>query len=406
MRNRSGRYRGRAPAAHGVTAQRRRNSARRLARGARVIGIRWSVGGLPDRGPGAEAEVSPSLRVAAAYGWRLIIVGAAVYAVFAALGRFQLVTLAVFLALVLTALLEPLVSLLNRWMPRSVAVAGGLLLGIVLLFGILSLIGANVAGEWEGLRREFVGGVARIERWLEGPPFHLRAGTLSDVQARVSRFVSSHRTSLISTALSGVGQLVEVLTVGVLALFCAVFFLHSGDRMWGWFGGQLPGRGRHPVRLAGRAAWVTFTGYTRGIVVVAAINAVLVGVTLFVLGVPLAVPLAVLEFFAAFIPLVGSPIALAVAAVVALAAKGPLVAVAVVLLIVAIGQIEGHVLHPLVMSRAVRLHPVVVALSVICGSVTAGVPGAVVAVPLVSVAWSVYGVLRAHPRPPSTSPAR
>ncbi|MGW7578158.1 AI-2E family transporter [Streptomyces sp. NPDC054765] len=363
------------------------------------------MGGAPGC-PGEAAEVSLTLRVAAAYGWRLIIVGAAVYAIFAALGRFQLVTLAVFLALVLTALLEPLVTLLNRWMPRSLAVTVGLLLGIVLLFGVLSLIGANVAGEWQGLRREFAGGLARIERWLEGPPFHLRAGTLSDAQARVSRFVTSHRASLISTALSGVGQLVEVLTVGVLALFCSVFFLHSGDRMWNWFGGQLPRRGRRPVRTAGQAAWVTFTGYTRGIVVVAAINAVLVGATLFVLGVPLALPLAVLEFFAAFIPLVGSPVALAVAAVVALAAKGPLVAAIVVLLIVAIGQIEGHVLHPLVMSRAVRLHPVVVALSVICGSVTAGVPGAVVAVPLVSVAWSVYGVLRAHPPPASASPGR
>ncbi|MEV5480236.1 AI-2E family transporter [Streptomyces sioyaensis] len=342
--------------------------------------------------------MSPTLRLAAAYGWRLIVVGVAVYLVFAALGRFHLVTLAVFLGLVMTALLEPLVSVLHRWMPRSAAVVVGLLLAILVLFTVLSLIGANVAGEWEGLRREFDGGVARIGRWLEGPPFHLRPGTLSDVQAQVSRFVARHRATLINTALSGVGRLVAVLTVGVLALFCSVFFLYSGDRMWAWFGGQLPVRGRRPVHLAGRAAWVTFTGYTRGIVVVAATNAVLVGVALFVLRVPLAVPLAVLEFFAAFVPLVGSPVALAVAAVVALATRGPLVAAVVVLLIVLIGQLEGHVLHPLVMSRAVRLHPMVVALSVICGSVAAGVAGAVVAVPLVSVVWSVYGVLRA-PRP-------
>ncbi|MGW7249689.1 AI-2E family transporter [Streptomyces decoyicus] len=408
MRNRSGRERGRSPAAPEGRARRRSKNTARLARGARALGVGRPAGERPGCA-GEATEVSPTLRVAAAYGWRLIIVGAAVYAIFAALGRFQLVTLAVFLAMVLTALLEPLVSLLNRWIPRSWAVAAGLLIGIVLLFGILSLIGANVAGEWQGLRREFVGGVARIERWLEGPPFRLRAGTLSDVQERVSRFVSSHRASLLSKALSGVSQLVEVLAVAALALFCSVFFLHSGDRMWTWFGSQLPRRGRRPVRLAGRAAWVTFTGYTRGIVVVAASNAVLVGVGLFALGVPLAVPLAVLEFFAAFIPLVGSPVALAVAAVVALAAKGPLVAAVVVLLIVVIGQIEGHVLHPLVMSRAVRMHPVVVALSVVCGSVTAGVPGAVVAVPLVSVAWSVYGVLRAHPPPPApstTSPGR
>ncbi|MGW3009462.1 AI-2E family transporter [Streptomyces sp. NPDC001219] len=365
----------------------------------RAPGLRRARGRAPDRDLGEGIAVSPTLRVAAGYAWRLIIVGAAAYGIFAALGRFHLVTLAVFLALVLTALLEPEVSLLSRWMPRSAAVVVGLLVGILLLFTVLSLIGATVAGEWDGLRREFVGGVERIEHWLEGPPVHLRPGTLSDVQSRLSRFVTSHRATLISTALSGFGQLVAAVTVGVLALFCSIFFLHSGDRMWTWFGGQLPARGRHPVQAAGAAAWITFTGYTRGIVVVAAINAVLVGVGLFVLGIPLALPLAVLEFFAAFIPLVGSPVALAVAAVVALAAKGPVVAAGVVVLIVLIGQLEGHVLHPLVMSKAVQLHPVVVALTVICGSITAGVLGAVVAVPMVSVAWSVYGVLRVPPEP-------
>ncbi|GAB7035621.1 hypothetical protein JCM4914_70820 [Streptomyces platensis subsp. malvinus] len=395
---RPGSKRGRASAAPGSGGRSGgRGTVLRTGRGRRAVTVRRTAAGGTQRGPAAPAGPSPMLQAAAAYGWRLIVVGAVVYAVFVALGKFHLVTLAVFLGLVLTALLEPLTSLFGRWMPRSAAVATGLLLGIVLLFGVLSLIGANVAGEWAGLRREFDGGVARIERWLEGPPVHLSRETLEHLRTWVRRFVSTHRSALISTALSGVDRLVEAATVGVLAVFCTVFFLHSGGRMWRWFGGQLPGNRRRPVHVAGRAAWTTFTGYTRGIVLVAAINAVLVGVALFVLGVPLAVPLAVLEFFAAFIPLVGSPVALAVAAVVALAAKGPLIALIVVLLIVVIGQIEGHVLHPLVMSRAVRLHPVVVALSVVCGAVTAGVPGAIVAVPLVSVAWSVYSVLRALP---------
>ncbi|MFG2138353.1 AI-2E family transporter [Streptomyces sp. NPDC048650] len=401
MRNRLGKERDDASATQGSRARWRRRRAALTARvGPKPVGGRRAVSGAGGRRSGAAVRVSPVLSAAAAYAWRLIIVGAAVYAIFVALGRFHLVTLAVFLALVLTALLGPLTGLLSRWMPRSAAVATGLLLGIVVLLGVLSLIGANVAGEWDGLRQEFDGGVARIERWLAEPPFHLRRATLSHLQSWVQRFVTSHRSALISTALSGVNRVVEVLTVAVLALFCSIFFLHSGERMWRWFGDQLPAGRRRPVHAAGCAAWTTFTGYTRGIVLVAAINAVLVGTALFVLGVPLALPLAVLEFFAAFIPLVGSPVALAIAAVVALAAKGPLVAVIVILLIVVIGQIEGHVLHPLVMSRAVRLHPVVVALSVICGAVTAGVSGAVVAVPLVSVIWSVHSVLRAFPARP------
>ncbi|MDX6331972.1 MAG: hypothetical protein QOI83_4355, partial [Streptomycetaceae bacterium] len=160
---------------------------------------------------------------------------------------------------------------------------------------------------------------------------------------------------------------------------------------------QLPETARPPWDRASRAAWHTFAGYTRGIIIVAASNAVLVGIALLLLRVPLALPLTLLVFFATFIPLIGSPIALAVATVVALAGRGPVIAAVVLVLIVVVGQFEGHVLHPLVMSWAVRLHPVVVAISVIAGSIVAGVIGAVVAVPVVSVAWSVTRALRAGP---------
>lgn len=191
----------------------------------------------------------------------------------------------------------------------------------------------------------------------------------------------------------------QVFTTLALAVFSSVFFLHGGARQWAWFCEQLPGGVRGRVAVGGRAAWRTFTGYTHGIVLVAATNALLVGVALYFLGVPLAVPLALLEFVAAFVPLIGSPVALAVAAVVALAAKGPVIAGIVVALIVVIGQIEGHLLHPLVMSWAVRLHPLVVAVSVVAGAIAAGVVGAVVAVPLVSVTWSVRSALRRSPVP-------
>ncbi|MER6997311.1 AI-2E family transporter [Streptomyces sp. NPDC000410] len=341
--------------------------------------------------------VAPALRTAAAYAWRLLVVGALVYALFVVLGRFHEIAVAVFLGLVGTALLRPVADLLARRLPRALAVTLTLLGSIVIVFGILALIGETVAGERAGLQREFGAGIERIERWLEQPPFRLNPEALTDIQARIGRFLSSHRSTLISTALSGAGRLVEVVTVCALALFCSVFFLHSGDRQWGWFCAQLPVAVRGRVAVAGRAAWRTFTGYTHGIVLVAATNAILVGVALYALGVPLAMPLALLEFFAAFVPLIGSPIALAVAAVVALAAKGPVIAAVVVALIVIIGQIEGHVLHPLVMSWAVQLHPVIVALSVIGGAIAAGVIGAVVAVPLVSALWSARQAVRRTP---------
>lgn len=358
----------------------------------------------PRRGrrAGADAPVSPILRTAAAYAWRLLVVGAVAYAVFAALGRFHEIALALFLGLVTAAMLRPAADLLARIVPRPLAVALALVVSAVLVLGVLALVGESVANEWPSLVREFREGLGRIQAWLSGPPLRLDAHVLTDLQSKTGTYLSSHRSTLLSTALSGAGRVVAVLTVAALGLFCSVFFIHSGDRQWDWFCEQLPPGARERVGRAGRAAWRTFTGYTHGIVLVAATNAILVGIALFALGVPLAVPLALLEFFAAFVPLIGSPVALGVAAVVALAAQGPLVAALVIALIVVIGQIEGHLLHPLVMSWAVRLHPMVVALSVVAGAIAAGIVGAVVAVPLVSVAWSVRQSLR----PPARAEVR
>ncbi|MFF0557795.1 AI-2E family transporter [Streptomyces sp. NPDC004266] len=344
--------------------------------------------------PGTPPTVSPFLRTAAAYAWRLLAVGLLVYSLFAVLGRFHEIGVAVFLGLVITALLRPVADLVARLLPRPLAVGLTLIGSILLVLGVLALVGEAVAGERTTLVREFRAGVGRIEDWLERPPFRLDPGTLSDLQAKIGDYLSSHRSALLSTAVSGAGHVVAVLTTLALGLFSSVFFIHSGDRHWSWFQEQLPRSVRGRVGIGGRAAWSTFTGYTHGIVLVAGTNAVLVGIALWALGVPLAVPLALLEFFAAFVPLIGSPIALAIAAVVALASKGPLVAGIVIALIVVIGQIEGHLLHPLVMSWAVRLHPLVVAISVVAGSIAAGVVGAVVAVPLVSVAWAVRTALR------------
>ena len=204
--------------------------------------------------------------------------------------------------------------------------------------------------------------------------------------------------SLAGKALGGAGLAVEALTGLALAVFCSIFFLSSGDRIWTWMFTQAGGDRRH-WDLAARAGWDTFAGYTRGVVIIAASNAVLVCVALLVLGVPLALPLALLTFFAAFIPLIGAPLALGVATLVALAGRGPLIALLVLALIVVIGQIEGHLLHPIVMSRAVNLHPVVVAPTVASGTVLAGVIGAVVAVPLVAVARTVWSALQ-RPAPP------
>ncbi|KDN87571.1 AI-2E family transporter [Kitasatospora cheerisanensis] len=322
--------------------------------------------------------------------WRLLAVALAGYAGFLLVSRLLLPVVAVFVALVVTAVLRPPVDLLARRMPRALAVLLAVLGALVLLAGVAALIAVVIRSQAGQLGGQVRGGLDRLEHWLEGPPFHARAGTLGDLRHRLGELISSHRQTVLSTAVTGAGFVVEAAAAGALALFCAVFFTHSGERMWTWGTSLLPARAGALWRRAGHAAWRTFAGYTRGLFLVAGTNAVLVGVVLAALGVPLAVPLAGLEFVAALIPLIGSPIALAVASLVALATRGPVTALLVLALIVVIGQLEGHVLHPLVMGWAVRLHPVTVALAVAVGGTLGGIVGAAVAVPVLSVGWAVF----------------
>jgi len=323
------------------------------------------------------------------------VVAVAVYLVFAILSKLTLVAVAVFVGLVISALLRPLVDLLSRWVPRGLAVAGALLLAIAALGGVITFVANSVAGQSAKLSAQFISGLTEIERSLAGGPFHIRAVDLTQIGQQLRNWVTENGGSLAGRALGGAGVAAEVLTGLALAVFCSVFFLSSGSRIWTWLLTQAGGTSR--LDGAARAGWATFAGYTRGIVIIAATNAALVCIALLILRVPLALPLALLTFFATFIPLIGSPIALFVATLVALAARGPLVALLVLALIVVIGQIEGHLLQPLVMSRAVNIHPLAVALSVASGTVIAGVIGAVVAVPLVAVAWTVWTTLKGRP---------
>ena len=328
------------------------------------------------------------------YAWRLLILGAFAYIVFRVLLRFELVVVAVFIALIIASLLRPAVNVLSRFLPRRLAAVLTALAVLGLIGVVLWLVVQSVTSEWGSLSSEFGGGWSQIEKWLEGRPFHVKPSTLTNLQGKAASYIQAHRSALISQVLNNVGRVTDVATIIALALFCSVFFTSSGDHMWQWFQAQLPSGSRSKWQRSGSVAWHTFAAYTRGIVLVAGTNAVMVGIALAVLRVPLVLPLTILEFTASFIPLIGSPIAMAVATVVALAGRGVTAAVVVLVLIVVFGQIEGHVLQPFVMGWSVRLHPVAVALSVIAGTISAGLLGAVVAVPLVSIAWAVYRDIR------------
>lgn len=336
------------------------------------------------------------LMVAAGWSWRLLVVVLAVALVFWATSRVQLLFIAVFVALVFTAVLRPLTNLYNRVMPRALATALTLLTGLAVIGGMVTYVAVSVAGQWKNLEGQFNTGVDRISTFLEdGPlPIDVTAGDVDTWIANGRAWLTTHSGEIASTAFAQVSSVAEIFAVFALAVFLTVFFLARGGHMWTWFLNQLPADLRQTWHTAGGIGWYTFSGYARGTVIIALTDGILAAIALGILGVPLAAPLAVLVFIGAFIPLIGAPAAMVIAMVVALAANGVWNAVFVGVAIALIGQFEGHVLQPIIMGKQVAVHPVVIALVVTGGTLIGGILGAMISVPLVAVAWAVFARMR------------
>lgn len=359
-------------------------------------------GGDDQAAGGRAGQTAPQwLRKVAGWSWRSIVVAAAVTLVFWALDKVLLAVVAVFLALVITAVLRPLTDLLRKVLPSALATVLSLVLALLAAGGALTYIGYSVITEWSSVEWQLNRGIETVGRLVQQSPV---AGSVpgEDLQAwmdSAQEWIRDHRQLVVDRVLAGAGLLALAFTTLALAVFLSVFFLNRGAEMWRWFLGQLPSRSRRAWATGGEVAWSTFSGYTAGMFIIAAADAVLAFAALSLLDVPLAAPLAMLVFIGALIPLVGAPAAMLIAVVVALAANGVLNAVLVGVAIALIGQIDGHVLEPLVMGRGVSVHPTVVALAVTAGALIAGILGAVVAVPIVSVSWAVFSRLRSQNEP-------
>lgn len=344
----------------------------------------------------ASENVPAWLRTSAGWSWRLIALTAAVALVFWATVQVQLVFIAVFLGLVFASVLNPVADLYAKVMPRALATALAILSAFLVLGGLLTYVIASVAGQWEQLAGQFDTGVQQILEYLESGPFGLSV-TVDQINEWINQgrqWLTDNADSLVSQAAQSAGSVFEGFAIFALSIFCTVFFVASGGKMWRWFLGQIPEQHRSRWQAAAGAGWYSFSGYARGTVIIAFVDGVLAFILLTILGVPLAAPLAVLVFIGAFIPLIGAPLAMIIAAVVALAANGIVTALIVTIGIALIGQLEGHVLQPLIMGKQVALHPLVIGLGVTAGTVLAGILGAIIAVPLMAVAWTVFSTLR------------
>ncbi|BBC33269.1 hypothetical protein SGFS_045630 [Streptomyces graminofaciens] len=344
------------------------------------------------------AEVVPwGVRVAAEAGWRLLILAGTLWVLMRVISSIQLLVLSFAAALLITALLQPTVAWLTRQgVPRGLATAMTAILGFVIMGLIGWFVTWQVMENVDDLSDQIQDGIEELRGWLLDSPFHVTEDQINDIATNLREAISDNTDAITSAGLEGVTVIVEALTGILLTVFSTLFLLYDGKRIWQWTLKLVPAAARPGVSGAGPRAWRTLTAYVRGTVVVALIDAIFIGLGIYFLDVPMAVPLAVFIFLFAFIPLVGAVVSGALAVVVALVTQGVFTAVMTLVVVLAVQQIEGHILQPFILGRAVRVHPLAVVLSVAAGGMVAGIGGAVVAVPLVAVVNTVVGYLRTH----------
>ncbi|NGO80650.1 AI-2E family transporter [Streptomyces sp. YC504] len=347
--------------------------------------------------PDPVAAVPWSVRVAAEAGWRFLVLAGTLWVLMRVISSVQLVVFAFVAALLITALLQPTVARLMRLgLPRGLATAVTFIAGFVIMGLVGWFVVWQVMENLDDLSNQVQRGIDELQKWLLDSPFHVTGDEIKDISKSLRDAVGTNTEEITSAGLAGVTVMVEILTGILLAMFSTLFLLYDGKRIWRWTLKLVPAAARPGVAGAGPRAWRTLTAYVRGTVIVALIDAIFIGIGIYFLDVPMAVPLAVFIFLFAFIPLVGAVVSGALAVVVALVTQGVFTALMALLVVLAVQQIEGHVLQPFILGRAVRVHPLAVVLSVAAGGLVAGIGGAVVAVPLVAVTNTVVGYLRTH----------
>lgn len=346
----------------------------------------------------AERAVPESVRAAAAWSWRVLLIVAVIGVVVLLLAVSKVLWVPVVVALLLTVLLTPLVNVLQNRLrfPRGAAAATAVVLLLAVVVGLVTVAGRQIVTGFGDLWEQTQAGFTELLDSLADGPLELDRDQLDDYLSQAGDQLSANSSALVSGAVSASVTVGHVLAGALVALFTTLFFLKDGALIWAWLVRLLPAGSRMRVHEAGRRGLVTLTAFTRTQILVALIDAVGIGLGAVILGLPLAVPLAVLVFLASFIPFVGAIATGAIAVLVALVDQGPTTALIMLGIVLLVQQIESHVLQPLLLGHAVSLHPVAVLLSVTAGSLAAGIVGALFAVPFVATLNTV--LLHLHGR--------
>ncbi|HYI50479.1 MAG TPA: AI-2E family transporter [Microbacterium sp.] len=323
------------------------------------------------------------LKVATAYAWRFLVVAAAVGVAVWLVIQLKLLVIPLLIAILVTALLWPVFTwMLRHRVPRWLAIVISVLGTLAIVAGLLWLVIWQVTRQWSSVQARTVEAMEQFRQYLIDGPLHLTETQIDDLLVQGLNLVQEQAQLLWSGALALGSTLGHVAVGALLALFILLTLLADGAGIWRWTTRLFPERARPAVDGAGRSGWVMVVNYARTQLLVATIDAVGIGLGAFFLGVPLAIPVAVLVFLGAFVPIVGAVVTGAVAVFLALVYNGPWIALWMLIVVLGVQQIEGHVLQPLLMGSAVKVHPLAVVLVVAGGAMIAGIPGALFAVPL------------------------
>ena len=342
----------------------------------------------------AEQELPLGMRVAAAWSWRLIIIALAVAGLIWGIVQVRIIVIPLLIAILLTALLNPLVDwFVRRGLPRWTGIVAALGVFVAALWTLIWLIVTQLRDGFGDFSKRSVQVWNEILEWGRHNTLGIPVDQVQDLVNQALKLLENNQGTLWTGALGVATTAGQLVTGLLLTIFSLVFLLIDGKRIWYWVVGFAPARAHAAFDASGRAGWVSVGQYVRVQIFVAFVDAVGIGLGAGILGVPFAIPIAIMVFLGSFIPFLGAIVTGGLAAFIALVYNGPVTALIMVGVVILVNQIEGHVLQPLVMGNAVRVHPLGVVLAVTTGTLLAGIPGALFAVPIAAAANAVVSVL-------------
>jgi predicted PurR-regulated permease PerM len=346
------------------------------------------------------------MQTAGAWSWRVLVIAGVLAVIGLLIADLKEIVIPFLIAVLISALLVPFADALvrRRW-PRWLAIVVALLVALVIVGGLVTLVVFQIRAGLPGLERQSVGVFHRFKLFLSASPLQVSHSQFTGYLAQAGQALQQSSSTLATGALRVGTTAGHLITGALLTLFSVIFLLIDGGGVWRWLVRLFPLGARVAVDGAGRAGWLTLTTFARVQIFVAAVDAVGVGLFAFFLGLPLVIPIAILVFLASFIPVVGAVATGVIAVAIALVYVGPIQALIMLGGVLLVHLVEAHVLQPLVMGSAVRVHPLAVVLGVAAGLYVAGIPGALFAVPIVAtinvmVMYVASGSWRTHPAAP------